>query len=62
MTFLITIRGVSEPSTDLLQYFTYWNMTANFATYLILVLAHALNNDFGKHWYVEIDPALVDDS
>ena len=62
MTISIIMRGNSEASTDLLHYFTYWNMVANFAAYLILVVAHALNNDFGKHWYVEIDPKLIDDS
>ena len=52
---------MTEPNTDLMYYFTNWNLTTNFAAYLILVVGHIMNNDFGKHWYVEVDPELVDE-
>ena len=53
---------MTESNKDLLFYFTNWNLTTNFAAYLILVASHLMNNDFGKHWYIEVDPALVDET
>ena len=37
-------------------------MTANWLSYLVLTVAHILNNDFGKQTYIAVDPSSVDDT
>ena len=39
---------------------TNWSMAANWLSYLVLVWAHILNNDFGMQVYVA--PSKVDDT